>query len=158
MTKKILIALSQKNRPLIIAFTIFIGVFILFKASPDDIKNKNGEKIYADTLIPKGFVLVPVELANADTVTALIDQYGVIDLYAGSPNARGSQKIAARVKLLRAPLNPQQYAVLVPENLSNVIMKAVGPFWAVVQNRQASSEQKMEVIQKPIAIEYYKGG
>ncbi len=157
MTKKMLLTLTQKNRPLIIAFLFFIGAFVLFNSGPEK-NTPTADKIYADTLIPKGYVLVPIELANADTIAALVDQFGVIDLYAGSPTSQGSKKIAAKVKLLRAPMNPQQYAVLVPEHLSNVIMKAMGPFWAVVQNRQTQSEQKAETAVKQISIEYYKGG
>ncbi|MBC7421386.1 MAG: hypothetical protein H7328_11715 [Bdellovibrio sp.] len=150
--------LTQKNRPLFIAFFIFIAAFILLNKKSDDVKAPSIEKVYADTLIPKGFVLVPIELSNIDTISALIDQYGVIDLYAGSPSERGSRRIAGKIKILRAPLNPQQYAVLVPEYLSKDIMKVAGPFWAVVQNRKTDVEQKEEVLAKPIAIEYYKGG
>ena len=157
MTKKMILSQVQKNKALLIAFGIFLLAFIVMNSTSTKVKAK-ANPIYADTMIPKGFVLVPIELANVDTISALIDQFGVVDLYAGSPTKQGSRKIASRVKVLRAPLNPQQYAVLVPEYLSNQIMKEVGPFWAVVQNRQTSSDQKPEVYHRPVAIEYYKGG
>ncbi len=157
MIKKKLLSLMQKNRPLVIAFIIFIGAFILLSNNPNEPLKTPHAKVYADTLIPKGFVLVPIELSNAETISALIDQFGVIDLYAGSPTERGSRKVASRIKILRAPLNPQQYAVLVPEHLSNNIMKVSGSFWAVVQNRQTNSEQAAEPVAKSVAIEYYKG-
>lgn len=149
---------NQQNKALFLAFLIFISVYVFFLFSPkrNDVIQK--EKIYADTLIPKGFVLVPIELANIEAISALIDQFGVIDLYAGSPSEKGTQKIISRVKVLRAPLNPQQYAVLIPESSSALVMKAAGPFWGVVQNRQINTEQKIKT-QEPIThIEYYKGG
>ena len=82
----------------------------------------------------------------------------MIDLYAGSPTEKGSKKIAGRIKILREPLNPLQFAVLVPEHLSKQIMSVLGPFWAVVQNRSTSADQNEAKAAKSIAIEYYKGG
>lgn len=157
MTKKKFLALTQKNRPLLIAFVIFFSAFIMLGKNQNENSKAPAEKIYADTLIPKGFVLIPIELSNAETISSLIDQFGVIDLYAGAPNDRGSKKIASRIKILRAPLNPQQYAVLVPEHLSNSIMQVAGTFWAVVQNRQTKSDQAVAPVTKSVAIEYYKG-
>ncbi len=158
MIHKLKSLLNSKNKPLMIAFSLFVIAFIAINFGAAEKNAPAKEKIYADTMIPKGYVLVPVELVNVDTISALIDQFGVIDLYAGSPTARGSRKIAAKVKILRAPLNPQQYAVLVPENLSNEIMRAVGPFYAVVQNRQMQFEEKPSTPAKAVLIEYYKGG
>ncbi|MBC7741965.1 MAG: hypothetical protein H7061_07200 [Bdellovibrionaceae bacterium] len=157
MIAKLKTHINAKNKPLIIAFLLFVVAFIAinFGAEKGPLSK---DKIYADTMIPKGLVLLPIELANADTVSGLIDQFGVIDLYAGQGSAGGSKKIAAKVKILRAPLNPQQYAVLVPENLSKEIMHSVGPFYAVVQNRQVQYEEKVNVPVKAVSIEYYKGG
>lgn len=157
MIKNLKMNLNKTNKSLLFAFAIFIGAFIVLKLSSTEQKIITREKIFADTMIPKGLVLVPIELANVETISALIDQFGVVDLYAGTPTARGSTKIATKVKIMKAPLNPQQYAVLVPENLSSEIMRSVGPFWAVVQNREVHFEQKAEV-PKPVSIEYYKGG
>lgn len=149
---------NQQNKALFFAFFIFISVYVFFLFSPKNTDNSHPEKIYADTLIPKGFVLIPVELANIEAISALIDQFGVIDLYAGSPSEKGTQKIISRVKVLRAPLNPQQYAVLVPESFSSLVMKARGPFWGVVQNRQINTDQKIKTQEQTTQIEYYKGG
>lgn len=164
--------LNPQNKILLISFIIFILLYLVLKE-----KNKEppvvteNKPLYADTLIPKGQVLVPIELANIEALTGLIDQYGIIDLYGGSEN--NSILIASRVKILRAPLNPNQYAVMVTETLSQEIMKYKGPFWAVVQNRFAQnkkSENKPDVqdstikpAAKPdfqtrkIEIEYYEG-
>lgn len=151
--------ISSQNKLLALSFLIFTAFSLLysFLKTPEATASAP-QKVYADTYIPKGFVLVPIELENFDSVSALIDQFGVIDLYAGAPQATGSVKIASRVKMLRAPLNPQLFAVLVPEKDSTAIMKRQGPFWAVVQNRDSYAEPTETRTQHNVQIEYYKGG
>jgi hypothetical protein len=150
--------ISNQNKLLAGSFFVFIAFSMLYSWMKPKEKIQTPEKIYADTFIPKGFVLVPVELANFDSVSALIDQFGVIDLYAGVPQAAGSIKIASRIKILRAPLNSQLFAVLVAEKESSLIMKNPGPFWAVVQNRQSVQEKTNEAAKSSVQIEYNKGG
>ncbi len=150
--------ISKQNKLLLCSFLVFIAFSLLYSLNRKEPTKKSQELIYADTYIPKGFVLVPIELANFESVSALIDQFGVIDLYAGAPQMAGSIKIASRIKMLRAPLNPNLFAILVSENNSSDIMKRSGPFWAVVQNRQSAEEHKEAKATKPVQIEYYKGG
>ena len=166
--------ISTQNKILTMALMIFIGVyFVVEHLRPEQTPASKAEPVYADTIIPRGHVLVPIEIANIQTVAGLIDQVGVIDLYAGSNNQQNSFQIATRIKVLRAPLNPNQYAVLVTEAMSKEIMKYKGPFWAVVQNRQAApmppaltktpappptSAAREKSKPARIEIEYYKGG
>ena len=144
--------LSQNNKVLLLSFLILIAAYFLF--SPKNAVSEKHEKIYADTMIPKGQVLIPIELANAESVSALMDQYGVVDLYSASANTVGAIRLASKVKILRAPLNPNQYAVLVPENLSKHIMSLSGPFWAVVQNRDTKQTEFKETPPNSVRIEY----
>jgi hypothetical protein len=150
--------ISKQNKWLLFSFLAFISFSMIYSMNRKDEPPKTPERIYADTYIPKGFVLIPIELANYESVSALIDQFGVIDLYAGAPQMAGSVKIASRVKMLRAPLNPHLFAILVPENNSSEIMKKNGPFWAVVQNRASTEDVKAAKPAKTVHIEYYKGG
>lgn len=146
--------ISQQNKMLLISFLALTICYFVFSPKKDSMAVTKKDPIYADTMIPKGFVLIPIELANADSVAALMDQYGVVDLYSGSMAARGSRKIATKVKILRAPLNPNQYAVLVPDQLSNVIMSTAGPFWAVVQNRETKQDENVAKKIHSVRIEY----
>lgn len=150
--------ISKQNKLLLLSFLIFIAFFLVFTLNKPSTAEKGPEKIYADTFIPKGFVLIPIELVNFESVSALIDQFGVIDLYAGAPQMAGSVKVATRVKMLRAPLNPQLFAILISEQNSAHIMKHAGPFWAVVQNRSTIDDKKEAKVQKTVKIEYFKGG
>lgn len=96
-----------------------------------------------DTFIPKGFVLIPIELQNADSLSSIIGEMGgVVDLYTiRTETHKGGLKIGARLKLLKAPLNPQQYAVLVPEQQSHKVLAFAGPFMAVIQNPEEKGSE-----------------
>lgn len=152
-----IIKISHQNRMLIVSFLFLTITYIVFAPKKEDGTTIKKDRIYADTLIPQGYVLVPIELANADSVSALMDQYGVVDLYSGSVSTKGNKKIASKVKIMRAPLNPNQYAVLVPDELSNMIMSTPGPFWAVVQNHETKQGKIFNKKIQTIRIEYHQG-
>ena len=142
--------LSAQNKVLFGSLIIFAALYLILKSKNNEsTAQSSSEKkpLYADTLIPKGQVLIPIELANVEAVAGLIDQFGIIDLYSSVEN--NSLLVANRVKILRAPLNPNQYAVMVPESESREIMKIKGPFFAVVQNRFAKeTPTAIETLQK----------
>lgn len=165
--------LTSQNKILIFSFVALLVLWGVLSAKNKSAAEESApEKIktfYADTLIPKGFVLIPIELANVEAVAGLIDQFGVVDLYSGPEN--NSVLVASRIKILRAPLNQNKYAVMVPESFSQELMKIKGPLLAVVQNRFAKEEvakpaktTKPAVLKKVptsvalVEIEYYQGG
>lgn len=131
--------LKIKNNILVIGF-LLLGAIAIGSAHFDD-KNKidttyEKEEKSPDTYIPRGFVLVPLEIANSDSLNALIgDLGGVVDLYlATNSGQKNGLKVGSKLKLLRAPLNPNQYAVLVRESEGSRILSYTGPFVAVIQN------------------------
>lgn len=133
------IQLSTQNKILLISFAVFTLLYLIMNFRNNSKSQDHDKKfVSADTLIPRGQVLVPINLANIQALAGLIDQYGLIDLYSGEQNQ--SRLIANRIKILRAPLNPNQYAVLVSEELSEKIMRSHGPFWAVIQNKSLVHE------------------
>lgn len=88
-----------------------------------------------DTYIPEGFSLVPIEVANIESLDALLGPYGVVDLFtAVTPQNPKSEKIASKMKIVRAPKNPQFFAVLVPFKDVDKIMSVSGPFIVSVLN------------------------
>lgn len=127
---------DKKNRVLLSILVIFL-FGILFSSlgdkAPEPIVTE--ETLTADTVIPAGYVLVPIELENAASLSSMIGSYGIVDLFAAKNEKSGrGRKVGARLKLLRAPLNPDQYAVLVHESESASLLEAKGPFFAVIQN------------------------
>jgi hypothetical protein len=109
-----------------------------------------------DTFIPRGYVLIPIELVNGESLTSLVgDIGGVVDLYqSSSDEKRKSLKVGAKLKLLRAPLNPQQYAVLVKDSESSRLMSFPGPFIAVVQNPDEKGQEISKNPKPAVHIEY----
>ena len=94
------------------------------------------ESAQVDTYIPKGFVLVPIEVQNYEALDSILGQFGVVDLFqsAESPKAR-QQLVARNVRILRAPQNPAHFAILVQESEVSSVLKAGTPFFVVVKDR-----------------------
>lgn len=92
-----------------------------------------------DTYIPEGFVLVPIEVQNYESLDLVIGKFGVVDLYQSSDTKTGAKAgklkpIAKAIKILRSPMNPSLFAVLAPDDQAHIIVKHPGPFQVVVQN------------------------
>ena len=95
-----------------------------------------------DTFIPAGFVLVPIQLSNAEALDSIIGARGVVDLYIPDAKKPGrSKKVAEHIKILRAPLNPNQFAVLVNEQFSSQLVHYEGAYFAIVQNPKTIGTQ-----------------
>ncbi|MEK2646710.1 hypothetical protein [Bdellovibrio sp. BCCA] len=157
MQQKILIAL--KNNYLLVAF-ICLGLLSFFStrptAQPEQKETFLPEPKSVDTFIPRGFVLVPIEISNAESLASLVgDMGGVVDLYlASNEKQKGGLKVGSKLKLLRAPLNPQQYAVLVKETESSRLLTYAGPFIAVVQNPDEKGTQLSSSGPSRVRVEY----
>lgn len=148
-----------KSNHLIVAFFILgaLSILLTFKNRPEKnpmVTEKNATS--ADTFIPRGYVLVPLELANAESLSSLVgDIGGVVDLFlANTENQKGGLKVGSKLKLLRAPLNPQQYAVLVKESDSSRLLGYAGPFIAVVQNPDEKGNHISTTGPSKLHIEY----
>lgn len=148
-----------ENKFIFIALIVLIIVNLILSLRPQNVV-KPEVPIQADTIIPAGFVLLPITLANIESIKGLIQHFGVIDLYVAATPTTPGRKIASRIKILRAPLNENEFAVLVPENLSENIMKTNGYFTGVVQNRFVEGTTKLAETKKssPIQIEYNPEG
>ena len=104
----------------------------------------------ASTFIPKGMVLVPVRLENAQSISTLLGEMGVIDLFATTPSGE-TKKVVSRVKVLRSPNNPTEYAVLCHQSRAKEILKWGGPFIAAIQNPNVENTQ-FEAVQPKLRV------
>lgn len=160
MTKKILLNIKN-NSPLYVFAVLGLMAFLSQRSqgtsteiSVPQALSPNPSSV--DTFIPKGFVLVPLELANAESLASLVGELGgVVDLYQTSVEggSRGT-RVGQRLKILRAPLNPQQYAVLVKDDESSRILSYPGPFMAVVQNPEARGSEITATSKSRLNIQY----
>ncbi len=151
----------KQHKHFLAAFILLICISIYVShANKPAIINLSSEPVQADTILPKGFILYPIVLENIVAIKGVIDQYGVIDVYLGSKNGAQSKKLLSKVKIMQAPFNPNEYALLLPEHLSQKMMSASGPFLGVIQNRSETAdfiEQHSNLKIKKINIEYQKG-
>ena len=144
---------TSKNKIMLGTF-IALGLLSLILTEKKETAPPEKAPVSADTFIPKGYVLVPIEVANANSLSSLLGEVGgVVDLYLPQ-GKKTSLRIATKVKILRAPYNPDLYAVLVREQESNRILSYAGPFVAVVQNPNAQGMNLTEVHSQKISIEY----
>jgi len=126
--------MTLQNKILCVSFGIFLILYYFVNQNPSSpAVEKTEEAPSADTFIPPGHVLVPVQIENGESLSAVMGPFAVVDLY--SDVGGHSSLIAEKVKLIRAPLNPRQFAVLVTETLSSQIMQVKVPFSVVLQNR-----------------------
>lgn len=108
--------------------------------APEPQPPRSSRSADVDTLIPRGFVLVPIEIQNFEALDALIGRFGIVDLLqATSPEGPRGQLVARNVRLLRAPQNPTQFAVLVPESEVAQILKNGGVFTVIVKRPEQSA-------------------
>jgi len=133
------------------------------------VTTENESEFGIDTQIPAGFVLVPIQIQNTDALAGLMDHFAIVDLYAAEQPAlndgkrmgshRGSQRIGRHLRLLRAPLNPNVFAVLVPEAQAQNVLSVNGPVQAVLKNRSEQSPAKIDDQKNPkgSSIQYYRG-
>lgn len=144
---------DPRNRTLAIALATMMVIIISVQMT-SSVAPPPEEEVSADTYIPDGYVLVPIEIQNVDSLSSLIGNYAVVDLFRGPR----SQKVGKRLKLLRAPLNPQQFAVLVPEGEVSTLLQTPGPFWAAIQNPQQSKASEISKSKKKKSrVEYFEG-
>ncbi len=117
----------------LILIMISLAITILQKTKKKDlISNERLQNI--DTYIPKGFVLLPIELNNSSSLEGLLSEKGVVDLYTSDPFQKSARRVAVAVKIIRSPQNSAYFAVLVPEQEASLLIQRFQSFYAVIQN------------------------
>ena len=151
--------IDLKNKHFVLAFLGIGGLCLLYSiknSAPKEEIREVAAPASVDTYVPMGMTLVPIELTNAESLSSIVgDIGGVVDLYLPANDERKTVvKVGSRLKLMRAPLNPQQYAILVREDEGLKILKYAGPFTAVVQNPAARGTDLTEKSKKTVRIDY----
>lgn len=119
---------------------------------------KNSHKVIGsvDTLIPKGFVLLPIHIVNGQDIINLVGHHAVVDLYAFSDSSKLPKKQAASaVRVLPPKTEEARWTVLIPENKASYFFGYSNPFYAVIQNPNKNNPQifKNKIKKKLIVIE-----
>jgi len=150
-----------KDRTQIIIYIFFfiIGLFLLSDfIRPNQKETPEETSLAADTFIPSGFTLVPIELINADSISSMIKEFAIVDLYAGSPTDKKASKIGSKLRLLRAPFNPERFAVLVPDSEAGQVLGSNAPISATILNPNLEGQGRIEQKKKlKSRVQYYQG-
>ena len=102
-----------------------------------------------DTFIPRGFVLVPIEVQNYEALDSILGRFGIVDLLLPAAAETGRAKLVARnVRLLRAPQNPSHFAVLIREKDVDQILR-FGVTFSVVIKRPGQDGTEFVTSNKP---------
>lgn len=127
----------------LVAGFIFLGIMSFFldqKENTTPVIQEDPTSV--DTYIPEGMTLVPIEIQNIEALKNILSNFGVVDLYLPSYEShRAPKKIASGVKIMRAPLNPDVFAVLVRTEDASTIAQHPGAFFATVLNPKAQGSQ-----------------
>lgn len=141
-----------------LAFFELFWVWNQAKPPPHKSGHRTGDDS-AITRIPKGYSLVPLELSNAESLKNLVSDQALVDLYLPSVSVgKKGRRIARSVRLLRAPLDTNQFGALVQYAQVAELMSINSGFIAVLvnpdsdSNPQNISKQKNEL--QGIEIEY----
>lgn len=111
---------------------IVAGLFASAPASPRQTAQLTEAQV--DTHIPKGFVLVPIEVQNYEALDSILGQFGQVDLFQVQNAEVHHQRLVARnVRILRAPQNPSHFAVLVQESEVQSLLRFGGIFTVIVK-------------------------
>ena len=105
---------------------------------------KEPEKIQADApdldiMIPAGFVLLPIEVENYESLDSVLGQIGVVDLYQNQQGKSQRRLVASFVRILRNPHNPSQFSILVPERNAPTITNNFGPYFVSLRPRKTGT-------------------
>jgi hypothetical protein len=96
-----------------------------------------------DTIVPAGYVLVPLTLVNIESIDSMIGDKTLIDIYSigdDTDGIHGKHLVATHLPLIRSTLEPSQVAVLVDEQDQMTIKALTNPVFAVVKNPNSKKQ------------------
>ena len=114
------------------------------------------QELSLDHLVPKGFVLMPIEISNGPDIRNIIGSYGVVDLYAYSETTGLPDKLSASSLKILPPLTEEgAFTALVPEKSAIHLFDYTESFYAVIQNPQKTGAKiyKKQKMKSLIVIE-----
>ena len=118
--------------------------------------SKKPQQLSLDSMVPEGFVLMPIEISNGQDIKNIIGSYGVLDLYAYSKQTGLPETLtASALKVLPPSSEEGVFTALVPEKSALHLFNYTEGFYAVVQNPQKTGAKvyKKQKKQSLIVIE-----
>ena len=91
MNKILSFLIKHKDRIQIVAVVSLVSIVALWiYQRPGETKDTDRDNSEMGVVIPKGFLIVPLDLANVRQISGMISKYGVLDVF----NSRSNQLVA----------------------------------------------------------------
>lgn len=123
---------------------IILTLLILFSIAGNFISSSKSQtkNFNLDSLVPKGFVLMPIEISNAQDIKNIIGSYGVVDLYAYSKTTMLPEKlVASYLKVIPPTTEEGAFTALVPKKSAIYLFDYTEGFYAVIQNPEKTGSK-----------------
>ncbi len=154
---KLLVEKMKSHPRITLAVGILLSLMLAWISQSGETLEMPVNEESIDTYIPAGYVLVPITIHNSESVDSIFGNHGVVDLYAVNEKGAAQKWALARgVKMLRAPKNPNQFGVLVPNRGVPVIMGHSGAFQVVIHNPKTGGtrfEKPIKTVRRSIIVE-----
>lgn len=160
MTARLFATFYRERRDKIL-FGLILGSFLIallsqFISPTSD--TVEAPRFEPDTHIPADFTMVTIQLANREAIDTLIGPFAVVDLYTEpSEGQRHGRLVGKNLKLIRAPLDPMQFAVLVPNLDSHRFSNSDQRYFATIKNRNSNIPSQISGKPKQQKIEFFRG-
>ena len=153
---------SENNINVIAVFAMILGLIAFlaqFGKPSEKLKKTNQILESIDIFIPEDQSLVPIRVANNESLDQIIGRYGVVDLYSVPLNpGERAVRIAYKVRLLRSPGNPNYFSVLLPADQAHRITGYPGEFYVSVRNPKSTGtrfiKKKSKKLKRSIVFEF----
>lgn len=128
--------------PAILAGFLTLGVMSAV-VSPSSVSEARADEIPdVSTFIPRGHLLIPIEVRNADQLDGVLGAHGVVDLFETPDDpSRPSRMVGRRLRMIRAPLNPKAFAVLVKDSEADRFLSFRGPLMASLRSLESDTHE-----------------
>ncbi|MBC86871.1 MAG: hypothetical protein CL677_06790, partial [Bdellovibrionaceae bacterium] len=124
--------MKNKKEIGLLGLSLIMMILILDPFPKNEVTTSSPLSLSADTLIPAGYQLVAIELENALSIDSLVADNTIVDLYSRTTGKNKSQLILRNSRLVRAPRNENQFAVLITKEQTEYLLGFQGPYFAVI--------------------------
>lgn len=140
---------SRRKQLSFLAFAVLImAIFLRVIGSPKETLKAESGPIALETYIPRGYTLVPIEISNLQQLQSMISDRAVVDLFTATSEA----PVAEAVRLVRSPLDPSVFGVLIEDAKTKPLLRHGHEFIVVIKNR--SSQPQIKKKRKKRSIYY----
>lgn len=137
--------IKNKNYLIITFVALLLSALNSFLDLKDSSKKEGLPPKPTEILIPKGHVLIPIDVQNIKQLDSLFGKFGFINLY-----SKG-QLIARNLRALRTDQESQSLSLLITEQQTQHILNAKPPFFASLQSKNNNGTEFVSPITKPLS-------